>query len=486
MSAGLLVIRCDATPDSGMGHLGRCVALAEEWRAHGGEVVFAGRFELPAASSLLAGFDTASMPRHVSLPDEGKWIRAVAAPGPGDWLVVDHYRVTPEYLEDLGRSGAGILLMDDTASLEEYPVDVVLNQNPSAPGLDYPDGNFRLLAGCDYTLLADRVLLRRNGGKGKSGPVGRVLVTMGLSRAASYYAGLVAEALSQVGGGKPALRLVIPSGGEEWAGAEVLRDCADLPAHIQWADMIVCAGGVTSFEAAFLGVPFVAGWIADNQRGNVITLADRGLCASLGDLRETSAADLARILGRLMEDEAGLRERAAKAAKAFDGLGRLRVLCGMGEARLNLRPARPEDIRLVLRWANDPVVRKVSFTRSPVDVREHEAWFRRMLSARDRHLLVAECGGRAIGQIRFEPNGSGRMVSVSVAGAYRGLGLGSRLIDLACRQELARGEGPLVAYVVKENIASIKAFTRAGFRRDAEIEKNGRVALRLVRGRESD
>ncbi len=43
---------------------------------------------------------------------------------------------------------------------------------------------------------------------------------------------------------------------------------------------------------------------------------------------------------------------------------------------LSLRQVTKDDVDLLFRWANDPVVRKWSFNKQPITLEEHKCWFR--------------------------------------------------------------------------------------------------------------
>ncbi len=55
------------------------------------------------------------------------------------------------------------------------------------------------------------------------------------------------------------------------------------------------------------------------------------------------------------------------------------------------------------------------------------------------HLFyIAETSsGEPVGQVRFEQNGQELLISVGLAPAYRGCGLGSRLIEKASRRAMS-------------------------------------------------
>jgi RimJ/RimL family protein N-acetyltransferase len=130
----------------------------------------------------------------------------------------------------------------------------------------------------------------------------------------------------------------------------------------------------------------------------------------------------------------------------------------MNESRaseLTVRPVREGDRRLLFEWASDPETRAQSFTSAPIAWEEHLSWFRHRVDADDVLMLIGELEGEPVGHVRFEHG----EVSVVVAPGHRGRGLASALIAAGT----AAYGGPAVARVKPENVASRRAFERAGY-----------------------
>lgn len=130
---------------------------------------------------------------------------------------------------------------------------------------------------------------------------------------------------------------------------------------------------------------------------------------------------------------------------------------------VRVRPARPDDEALLLRWANDPITRRMSFNSEEISPETHAAWFEAILSARTGWQLVAETRqGRPLGQVRFDSDGQ---VSLALDPDYRGQGLAAPTLRAAlawARRELKLTSA--VARIKPENVPSIRAFERVGFR----------------------
>ena len=132
---------------------------------------------------------------------------------------------------------------------------------------------------------------------------------------------------------------------------------------------------------------------------------------------------------------------------------------------IRLRHATPADAELLLRWANDPAVRAASFESSPIERETHVRWLQDRLSE-GTAFYIAIFGTIPVGYARVERRGgdSGE-IAASVDAAWRGQGLGARLIAAAAaRAAVELRLVDIVARVKTDNAASVGAFRSAGFR----------------------
>ncbi|MBO0939410.1 GNAT family N-acetyltransferase [Fibrella sp. HMF5335] len=154
------------------------------------------------------------------------------------------------------------------------------------------------------------------------------------------------------------------------------------------------------------------------------------------------------------------------------------------------RLATADDAQLYFEWANDPATRQQSFNSEPITWENHVTWFTRKLADPNALLLVFEVpSGDPIGQVRFEKRPDGEVIiGISLDAFFRGKGLASTLIRAGvgvCRERwgspaTAGHAIPISAYIKPENVASIRAFERAGFHFDHESRKFGVNALCLT------
>ncbi len=137
----------------------------------------------------------------------------------------------------------------------------------------------------------------------------------------------------------------------------------------------------------------------------------------------------------------------------------------MGEPRVYLRPGLPEDVDRVFEWANDPVTRKVSFNTGPVPYAGHVAWFATQLESDQRNLFIAMDGDEPVALVRLDQASGDRscIVSINVAPSARGRGIGTRVLVAAGPVAATLGFERVDAYIRPSNVASIRAFEKAGY-----------------------
>src|SRR6266849_8648348 len=134
-------------------------------------------------------------------------------------------------------------------------------------------------------------------------------------------------------------------------------------------------------------------------------------------------------------------------------------------ASMRLRPVQADDCRLLWEWANDPDVRQVSFSSAPILWEQHVRWFTAKMASSNCIMYIAVSDDNTpIGQVRYDRDGDEATISVSLARQFRGQGYGSCLLQKAAQQLFTSAPvQTLHAYVKQDNVASARAFAKAGF-----------------------
>jgi len=268
-------------------------------------------------------------------------------------------------------------------------------------------------------------------------------------------------------------------------GVELVRDPPDMAALMEDSDLAISAGGTTAWELAYLGVPSLLFATADNQREVAASLERAGAAKDLGWHEDVTVPDLARTIPEVAESRS-LRERMASQGRALvDGQGVPRVRTELKAALITMRPVEEGDARLLWGWANDRTVRSASFNEEPIPWEDHITWFDR--KRRDPQCLfyvALDRGGTPLGQIRFDVQGEGAEVSVSLDARFRNQGYGGAVILAGSRKVFATSKVQrLHAYIKERNESSTRAFETAGYASVGRATVRGHEALHLVQGR---
>ncbi|MFH1148454.1 MAG: UDP-2,4-diacetamido-2,4,6-trideoxy-beta-L-altropyranose hydrolase [Pseudomonadota bacterium] len=490
-----LVIRADAGPEIGTGHVMRCLALAQVWQDDGGDVTFLTATDVPALEERLQSEGT-SVLRLTASPgsiDDALETADLAQKNNSAWVVADGYHFGSEYQRLIKNSGLKLLCVDDYGHSDHYYADIVLNQNISARRDRYPgrEAYTELLLGTDYALLRREFLEMCSREREVPDTARKILISLGGSdsrnatlkavRALKTIDLCCSEVLILVGSSNKNRDSLDKELSSALFRFSLLTASNDMPALVRWADMAISAGGSTCWELAYLGVPSIILVIADNQEPVAEGLDRAGAVLSLGRSHEISESRIAEEFKMLARDREKRREMARIGRKLVDGIGASRVLACMKET-IALREASWADCELLFHWANDPDIRAASFRPDPISLEEHEQWLKSKLKAAGCFFYVAVDGaGVPIGQVRYDMTGGEMVISVSVDKAFRSKGYGSRIIRKGC--EKVRGVtqvGSIHAYVKEGNTVSLSTFIKAGFEETALSSVQGRRARHFI------
>lgn len=309
--------RCDAGVASGVGHLMRCVALAEELCGRGAEVLFLGEVagsEWAGSQLRQRGFPLCSAPAEPAALVE--LVRVFGL----DAVVLDSYALATGTGAALRAAGTAVLAIIDGDPLGQE-ADLYLDQNLGAELRPFQLPRARL-AGASYVLLRDSVLVMRGTARRRparsEGPL--VLCFFGGTDSAGV-APAWAGALCATGVPFRAT-VVSPVPFDVDGPVTVIPPTDRLPGLMAEANLVVTAAGSAVWELLHLGVPTALSWVADNQLIGYEALVGGGIAAGLGPAPDAAAVD---VLARLLADPAVRDEYGRRGARLIDGRGRERV-----------------------------------------------------------------------------------------------------------------------------------------------------------------
>jgi UDP-2,4-diacetamido-2,4,6-trideoxy-beta-L-altropyranose hydrolase len=337
----VLLFRSDAGPDVGTGHVMRSLALAQAWQARGGHAVFLSRCGSPSLRERIESSGLGFIPLERSHPDPMDLATTLAllsrlsADGPV-WVVVDGYVFEASYQEAVRSAGYRLLVIDDTNHLPRYSADILLNQNIGADALVYrcnPDAI--MLRGTAFALLRREFWGRGGVPRKPTGIPRRILVTMGGADPENVTLSVLRalgadppgdiEVTAVIGASNPHHESLLEAASAFRVPIRLVRNVAEMPELMSWADVAVSAGGSTTWELAYMGVPAVLLVLAGNQRAIAEGLDEAGAGLNLGPAACASAPEIVACVGRILRHPAIRRRMSARGVALVDGTGPMRV-----------------------------------------------------------------------------------------------------------------------------------------------------------------
>lgn len=329
----MLYIRADGNTDIGMGHVMRCLSVAEAAadidRGQGPVFITAdegcrGMIEDRGFRVIVLHTDYKDMMSE--LPQLGKLFD-----GNRDVLLVDSYQVSHEYFRALKR-------LVKVACLEDmgyaYPVDLLINYNIYAPQLEqnykardnHPD---KALLGVEYMPL--RKAFQAPSNYVVKDKITNVMITTGGSDPCFAAAALTDAFLHDGKLSEQDINWHIVSGPfnsfadrlkNRYASCQnvaIHENVKDMRTLLSQSDVVVTAAGSTIYEVSSLGVPMIVFYFAENQRQGAEALE-----------RLTDIVNA----GCFAKDGKAVADRAAKALHRCIEHKEYRVLLNTQEKRL--------------------------------------------------------------------------------------------------------------------------------------------------------
>jgi RimJ/RimL family protein N-acetyltransferase len=133
-----------------------------------------------------------------------------------------------------------------------------------------------------------------------------------------------------------------------------------------------------------------------------------------------------------------------------------------------LRPVTHSDCDTIFEMANDPLTRQNAFTTDKIPYDKHVPWFSQKIESELCLFYIAEIEGNIIGQIRIDCSNDKRCgtISFSVHRDHRGKGYASKILQHTLSLPEVRKIDVLIGEVKVANVASQKAFQKAGFKKE--------------------
>ncbi len=311
-----LWLRADASPRLGLGHVMRTVAISEEARLRGWEVIAASFDPERIATRIYRRYNIPIL--SLRSASDRDWTKEI---GCADAVVFDGYGFSLE--DHASAEHAGCTVSLDDFGEGAFGVDVIVIPEPIAtPQYRLPRKTL-VKVGPKYAPIRSEFRLRRQRPKIEGNTL---LIAAGGSDAGGITAAILESARRAslferfrvlVGPAAAALSHATTD------DVEVLRDPPSVPEVLEDVDAAITTAGNMTWELLCMGIPTAAIVIADNQRLLARALGETSALISLGTSPDESRVHEA---VRALSDtrvRVALRERAMQ---LVDGRGAARIL----------------------------------------------------------------------------------------------------------------------------------------------------------------
>lgn len=356
-----IFFRVDGSIEIGGGHIMRCVALAQKFKAEGANCFFICKAHEGNYISLIRGF---GFNIH-ELPLDSKKIAETPPAGNekvnyhswlgSDWrfdaeqtilkikgftvdcLVVDHYSIDERWEKLLKSSCSLIFVIDDLAN-RSHLCDLLLDQNLGRERFEYKKlllSECEVLIGPRYALLRDEFYRARSRAlerRVRNNSI-RVLVTMGAIDKDNCTEKILKSIFSSLHFKELNITVVLGSN-SPWVmsierfvskllNVNLVVNPANMAELMVDSDIAISAGGSTAWELCCLALPTLIVVTAENQVNSAINLKAMG-AVELVSVNRIST-DLVRHLDFLLKNHSQRHVMSTNASKITDGKGCDRV-----------------------------------------------------------------------------------------------------------------------------------------------------------------
>lgn len=332
-----VMIRVDASPDLGLGHLMRCLSLALALKARNVEVGFLCR-SLPGFPIELVtgnGFSVHRIEPSCSQDEDAfissEYLRQESC----QWVIVDHYSLDYRWQQRIRRKVQRIAVIDDLAN-RNHDCDLLIDQNL------FPDTECRYqqlvpehclkLLGPQYALLRPEFRKLREDTKHEFNDLKRVLIGFGggddhgeIVKALNgiELLGITLEQTDVVVGDSHPNPATIKAKCQNTVNCRFHHPAKSIAALMVRSDLAIGAGGSMIWERCCLGLPALVTITADNQVEVTQMVADFGAIINMGRGENLQAEDYQQAMMNLTP--AAIKRMSERAAGLVDGLGAQRA-----------------------------------------------------------------------------------------------------------------------------------------------------------------
>ena len=328
-----VLIRCDGSAEIGLGHVVRCLALADELHAvHGCDVTFAMRKSEVGIKMVREKFPV--LIPHVDNDkfDYEAWMLNLVRLADPDVLVLDvRDGLNPNVIKKIKKLNVLVVDIDDdekkrlNADLVFYP------PVPQVREMNWNGFSGQLFSGWEWVMLKKDFSVYKKSRIVVANQVPKILVTMG-GTDPKLMIFKVIDALNQIQKTEFQTDIVIGKGFSEKARllkmlassifkVKVYENTSDMASLMTAADLSVCAFGVTAYELACLGVPAIHLCLTKDHAKSSESFSNAGIACGMGLYKDVKPDELSKKIESLLNSSQDRNQMRKAGLELVDASG---------------------------------------------------------------------------------------------------------------------------------------------------------------------
>jgi UDP-2,4-diacetamido-2,4,6-trideoxy-beta-L-altropyranose hydrolase len=454
-----MFIRVDGNDQIGLGHLVRCVALAQMLKEDFNITFVCKEILDPTRNEIVKlGFSL------ITINNEDSFLSALTG---NEIVVIDHYGLDSTYQEKIKDKNCKLVCIDDLHN-KAFFADLIINPAPSVrPGHYQAQVYTQFALGLDYVLLRPEFFGQMQKAMTDE-PTQTVFVCFGGADSKN-----ITQTVVDILEKDTRFKKIIVVTGSAYNHLDQLKrkidrkrfalyhgvDAKKMAVLIAKAQLaIVPASGILQ-EVIAVGSKIISGMYVENQKYVFENYKSLGAFVSAEDF---SVEHLTSAIDKAFQDRS---ERKI----LIDGKSPERLLNTFlqlaKEDAVTIRNADKNDLNKTFEWASNAEIRKFSFNRNAINFDEHKKWFDNKMRDENCFYYLGTFNNELFGSIRFDVVGDEAKISYLVDPRYQNKGLGTILLKKSLNLFVKQNLDVLSVWgeVFNKNIASMKAFQKLGY-----------------------
>lgn len=333
----MIYFRVDANEEIAMGHVMRCLSIADALKKFGEDSTFITADNKSDFLIMNRGYPSICLHSEWNCMDNEiyKLLEVIKAKKIR-FLIIDSYYVTRGYMEKLSNN-VKIAYIDDMG-FDWYICDLLVNYSIYAKDIFYEKiyPQTKLVLGCSYVPLREqfmevskkkikneiRCILVLTGGADSNNFAYKFISYLNRTKR------LTGMNVNIICGNLNKNRKILESLIDDIENIKIFYNVEDIAVHMMQADIVISAGGSTLYELCACGTPAISYSFADNQVNNVRYFDKINLIPCAGDIRNGAEPLMNRIVSLLegkMSSVHYRREISKRMQLKIDGKGSERL-----------------------------------------------------------------------------------------------------------------------------------------------------------------